>query len=785
MRIKTSKIILLLCSLFLNLYSYSQNKVIQGSVSFDRKDIDMYQIDIYSLSPDTSYIKSFHPQDVDFQYELALPSSCLRVLISAFGYESFAIDTCLQNNMLNLGAIDLKIKEFSLKEVVIEYKKPAINFKGSQTSINIKNTILSDMGDASDVLERLPGVVKQGDSYSVLGRGEPIIYIDGRQIMDNKELSILKSQYISEISIERNPSSIHGSNISAVIEIKTIPMLKDILDLQIGNITRLQQKVGNYSNMQVNFKRKKLTTRFSYGYSSGGSILKEQSYQNIYHTDYTFQNNLDYKLNNNNKSHILSGMSNLQLNEKSRLGIQYNGYYSIDEEKQTKNQRFTSNQIFEYRFIDHQADINSYIHSLSASYSYNRNKTSNLLVIADYAIKNTKVKNNIREENLANGNNSLIDYSSNSKYNIYTVSVRYNFLFANKFKSILGARYAHTNNKSNTSYIASYGQATNNLLDQLSAIYLQTEKKLNKFSIEGTLRYEYNHTKLETFDEDLPDTRKRHYSSLLPNLKIGYDLNDNINMELNYSRRMARPSFYEMNPIINYQDSLSTVSGSPYIKPTRIDNLNLYLTFWSKLSFELGYKKSKDEIVQTTIVAGENTNKTLMVPINLDKTEYYNLSVSYGETLKKWTFNASAYMEIPDLNIPEKNNRIRITKPGYIFSINNSYDFSEKISAYCDFSFTTDSYNTITYQHSYNNMTIGVMGKFVKKRLNVQIVATDILNGYHLSNWDEKYLNIHSSHRSRSDLRGLKFSISYRFNDIKAKLSAPQGNSDILNRAMN
>lgn len=268
-------------------------------------------------------------------------------------------------------------------------------------------------------------------------------------------------------------------------------------------------------------------------------------------------------------------------------------------------------------------------------------------------------------------------------------------------------------------------------------------------------------------------------------MKIAYSPNSNVNIDFNYSRKMSRPYFYEMNPIINYDDSLSVTGGSPYIKPTLIYNFSLYFTLWDKLSLEFEYTKMKDEIVHTTILAEENTDKTQMVPTNLDKSEYYNISVSYGQTIKKWKFDLMAIINIPYLKIPEKNDILKITRPGYSFSVRNSYNFSESISAYCDFSATTSSYNTIIYQHPYNNLTIGLMGKFIKNKLNIRLTATDILDGSNWNNWDEKYLNMHSKHRGNNDLTGVQISISYRFNDIKAKISTPRGNTDILNRAMN
>lgn len=307
------------------------------------EELYLYQVDLYSISSsDTVFISSYQFETPDFSCNIK-ESDCVRISVSAFGYHPLLIDTCLKTNIINLDKINLNIKEFGLQEIAISHKRPIVKIKGSTTTVNIKNSILADIGDATDVMERLPGVVRRDDSFSVLRKGKPIIYIDWREITNMEELAILKSQYISDIKIDRSPSSIYGANTNAIIEITTIPILKYVVDLQFTNNATFRRKVGNYSTAQINYKKQKLVARLNYGYSFGGSKLTESSNQTIYNSDYTFHNNLDYKNDSKSQNHNLSGMINLQLNAKNRIGMQYIGQYNNSDQSSDKDQKFGAN----------------------------------------------------------------------------------------------------------------------------------------------------------------------------------------------------------------------------------------------------------------------------------------------------------------------------------------------------------------------------------------------------------------------------------------------------------
>ena len=102
-------------------------------------------------------------------------------------------------------------------------------------------TVLGKMGTAEDVLKHVPSIVKKKDGYEVVGKGTPIIYINGRKMQDISELDNIKSSDIKSVEVIQNLGATYDASVNAVIKIKTIKKKGKasalILALCIGTIS--------------------------------------------------------------------------------------------------------------------------------------------------------------------------------------------------------------------------------------------------------------------------------------------------------------------------------------------------------------------------------------------------------------------------------------------------------------------------------------------------------------------------------------------------------------------
>ena len=127
----------------------------------------------------------------------------------------------------SIDSINSTVDTVMLQEVVVNSTRPITKISGDGFVTNIKGTILQNLGTAKDVLGFIPGVINNNGSIEIIGKGSPVIYINGRRILNNNELEILSSERIKEIKVINNPGARYGNEISAVIRIQTERMPGD------------------------------------------------------------------------------------------------------------------------------------------------------------------------------------------------------------------------------------------------------------------------------------------------------------------------------------------------------------------------------------------------------------------------------------------------------------------------------------------------------------------------------------------------------------------------------
>lgn len=91
------------------------------------------------------------------------------------------------------------------------------------------------------------------------------------------------------------------------------------------------------------------------------------------------------------------------------------------------------------------------------------------------------------------------------------------------------------------------------------------------------------------------------YTRLFPTAYISYKYNyDNI-FNLSYSRRIDRPSFWELNPFRFYLNPNSYAEGNPYLLPSIDNNVKLYIprVHLGQVNFKIVYRPTKHKFIET------------------------------------------------------------------------------------------------------------------------------------------------------------------------------------------
>lgn len=238
---------------------FSNNILVSAQTGFikdkDSNSISYATVQLLSL-PDSAFVAgTVSDREGKFTLNTRCPLEGLCMKISFVGYQTKIISPV----RIDMGTITLQPDDNMLKNVVVTARKPSYKLDGSSIVTTVKNTILSDVGDANDVMRYLPGVQVTGmidPKIEVLGSGAPVIYINNRLVRDKSELKRLKSRDIEKIEVDTDPGAEYSSGTGAVIRIKTVAKQGDGLsgsaEVQAGWMDHL---VHN-EEVALNYRRK-------------------------------------------------------------------------------------------------------------------------------------------------------------------------------------------------------------------------------------------------------------------------------------------------------------------------------------------------------------------------------------------------------------------------------------------------------------------------------------------------------------------------------------------------
>ncbi len=193
--------------------------------------------------------------------------------------------------------------------------------------------------------------------------------------------------------------------------------------------------------------------------------------------------------------------------------------------------------------------------------------------------------------------------------------------------------------------------------DQVYAAYGTFSQSYTKWGYQVGLRAEsssYTGTLLDTdstFNNDYP-------LSLFPSVFLTYKVNEEDNLQLNFTRRVSRPNFFQLIPFSDFSDSLLLSRGNPGLRPEFTNSVelsyqNIFKTGHNLLT-SIYFKRATDLI--TRFQASE-FNPQLGREVIVSTFANSNSSIAYGLefTLKNtfWkkielTTNANFYNSVVD-----------------------------------------------------------------------------------------------------------------------------------------
>ncbi len=272
-----------------------------------------------------------------------------------------------------------------------------------------------------------------------------------------------------------------------------------------------------------------------------------------------------------------------------------------------------------YTWSKNKEDSRSYNNSINLNYELKTDSLgSKLNVNAAYLnykrfqfTDNMTYKSNINRDVLGKSTQLLQDLPQ--IINNFSGMADYIQKFKNDLTISVGGNYNKTktdNDTKNTTYFVDPEKPTklapNHFIydENIYGFYLTAEKKFSeKFSGKVGARYEITNS-LGTSDNPPTEALKRierNYNNFLPYLSFNYAINDKNNLSYSFSSRMRRPSFWEINPVVNKLTDDNYTQNNPFVKASSTYNQELMYMYKNSYFVVLNHSYIKDAITQVPL----------------------------------------------------------------------------------------------------------------------------------------------------------------------------------------
>ena len=746
-------------------------------VVVDEHNLPMPYANVTLLNPADSVMVGGGVTNESGRFVIPIEHGKVIARVSYVGYKP-AYRLCSRDNV---GTIKMHPDITALKETVVTAAKMQIERDGANYTLrNLGGTIMGNAGNALDLLRWTPGViVTMNEDISLIGRdGKTEVYLNDRRIANNAELKAVTSQNIKRVEIIREPDAQYASNVSAVVKLYTHSPYKDNLGASLMNVLDIKHTKSNTTTITIDGKRDKLSGNASFSYGHLNTVAFTQELTEIAGNgaepwSYTKTDTTSYQ-SSGDDFRFFAGL-NYAFTPRSVFGLQFNGNYrklNIDQFSRLKTAQYLHGFAITEDIIKR--------NSTSASYLWQRNDHSQLLLIADYATSRQRDDQNLYEYikptlNPGGESSTIIKQyfiADTNDYNIVTASAKYDFV-SDGWKNHAGLEWGYT---------ASNAVIHQNDLTQTSkrdndwlGVYYTMAKTWGRWRLNAGLRYEYDHTRTDSKGFVLNKT----YHNVLPSASVGFKPSHDVDLVLYYGRILRRPTYNELRPTSYYINTYQETTGNPLLQPSVTHRLALnanYKGFTSSLSYRL-----MDNAIQR-IVEYMPSGIISEHPINIKHSHAWSLDLGYNYSNSWVNLGVQSSMTLPHVAYPYLDGTRIEDRPFAVLSLNAQFTVARKFLLGCNALYSTPWTSGLTRNGSTFGVNLSAMASLFKNRLLLGVTANDI---FHRStpSWNEtRYRNAYNQTYSYHYTRGLSLMVRWTFNSISNPFKKRSGNEAPLRR---
>lgn len=643
-------------ALMVTTLSFARTQDLSGKVIDAHGDpIAFVNVVLLSL-PDSTFVQGTVTDEQGiFKIETNKNDGLLK--LTSVGYETLYIKAA--------DGLTIQMKEdiLMLNEVVIKSQLPKTHVKGDAMRTTIAGTILEKSGTVADMLNKIPSLEAERDgAVRVLGRGDAEVYINGRRVLDIKELSRLQADQIQHVEVVQNPGARYAASTKAVVRLTLKKAQGEGFSFQeyASGIYQYGHTLTN--NLDVNYRINGLDITASFWAGRYGHAKGLQDNDLFY-----FVGPDRYEENTSQETtDIWKGWSpQIQLNYMVNENHSFGAFYKYDRHpSEDLNSLFITDNYQNGVYTEHSEskiwqDERFSKHIFNAYYNGKVGKVG-IDFNLDGLFDNTKTPGSTTETmtpiSVAGPSaDRTIESQTNSGNNFWASKLIFSYpIWQGNFS--VGGEYSYNHRTDAYSFTANEAvpvKATDTKINESStAAFVEYGRLFGKVFAQVGMRYEHLVNDYYNFGQR-EDEVCRNYGDWFPTAVISAPVGK-VQLSLSYRRDIQRPNYSNLTSSTIYLNRYTYQSGNPYLRPTYTHSLVLNGAYkW--INMTVNYARIKDSETMSTepFPGSDDPLISLVRPINSSE-DYDQLAFipSLSPVIGKWHPKLGLYLVFQNYKSP-------------------------------------------------------------------------------------------------------------------------------------
>ena len=680
-----------------------------------------------------------------------------------------------------------------LQAASIQAIMPKTKLTGEGLQTSVRGSVLENVGSAEDVLAKTPGLIKGQNGLEVIGKGAPLVYINGRRVTDATELNRLQSNEIQSVEVITNPGAQYDATVRAVVRIKTVRRQGEGfgLNLNASDEQSLRWARGNdpFGAINVNYRTGGVDIFGGVNYQHNSFRQISDLVKDTYGINKHIRNSGDLLAENLANSVYGNAGVNWQIADNHFLGgkLEWGTRFNPESRTVVNDNMFEDGTLVDKlatTSIDVLGDKTPY--NLGGNLYYNGVVGGKLGIDINldyYGTQDSALTTSTETSDMTH--DAAISSASDNDARLYAAKAVLSYpIWMGQLQVGTEETFSRRHDNYSVRGIPVPASQATVREDNVAgfASYGAYIPKVGQMSV--GLRFEHVHY---SYDDAMNPSSavERKYSNWFPSVSYANAFGP-VQLMLNYSVKTTRPNYANLSSAIRYNSRYLWQSGNAELQPSIMNNASLAAVYkW--VTFMVNYTRM-DHAMMTWSEPYNDEGVVLVKPRNIEEpfrtmAAYVNLTPTIGPWSINYTFGLQPQWLSITVKDPREASGKRVTsfngKPIFFAQMFNTFTVKGGWQFELGGVLQSKGYTQNLYlNRPYFELSAAVQKTLLKDGSLVLRLEGSDLTGTGNYNVDTDFGNHTISQTNQMDNQRVKLSIRYNFNTAQSKYRGTGAGSD-------